>query len=444
MVVISVRTVSSPSPIDLSVTPAEHVRDVKQKLAERGHPVESFAVFGNGRFYRDDEKVDGVETLFVLPTNSMSVGGEDYDTSAAEMLRREAGVSSSWASNGQLYEYTSTANPNMAAIPWLAFPAHLHHSGPTRVIPFDLSKQMGLEYTATSPNLLASFIRIANKGDQIETDAVATSQAFYIIRGSGKSVSEHGELEWNEGDLFTLPACQKNILHMSTGDSPVSIYFVHDQPLLEYLGVKPSKRKFEPTFYTKDEMYSMIERVKHEPGAEHRNRIGFLFGTGATKETTKTLTHTLWALFNLLPKGDNQRPHKHNSVALDLAVACQPGCYSLMGWELDEDGWVKDPIRVDWEPGAAFVTPPGMWHSHHNESGGDAYVLPLQDAGLVTYQRILQITFSTLSEFPHSPQKPRQLGIENPNSNQKYEPVEEQGKERETERREETKVAARE
>ena len=35
-----------------------------------------------------------------------------------------------------------------------------------------------------------------------------------------------------------------------------------------------------------------------------------------------------------------------------------------------------------------------MWHSHHNESGKDAYVLPIQDAGLLTYQRVFEISFS--------------------------------------------------
>lgn len=37
------------------------------------------------------------------------------------------------------------------------------------------------------------------------------------------------------------------------------------------------------------------------------------------------------------------------------------------------------------------VTPPGWWHSHHNTSTEDAWVLPLQDAGLYTYQRTLDI-----------------------------------------------------
>ena len=49
---------------------------------------------------------------------------------------------------------------------------------------------------------------------------------------------------------------------------------------------------------------------------------------------------------------------------------------------------------MDWETAGAFVTPPGMWHSHHNESGHPAYLVPIQDAGLHTYLRSLDIRFT--------------------------------------------------
>jgi hypothetical protein len=60
-----------------------------------------------------------------------------------------------------------------------------------------------------------------------------------------------------------------------------------------------------------------------------------------------------------------------------------------MGPELDLTGKIIDPIRCDWRAGCMFVTPPGWWHSHHNESEEEAWVLPMQDAGLYTYQRTL-------------------------------------------------------
>lgn len=259
------------------------------------------------------------------------------------------------------------------------------------MIPFDLSGTLGMDYPATSPNLMASFLRIC-ENETLDTSACATSQAFYVIRGAGSTESEFGTIEWSEGDLFVMPATSEVAVHKSTADS--AIYWISDEPLMKYLGVSPVTRKFEVTHFKKETMYQNIEAIKHEAGAEHKNRIGVLLGTTATKETTKTLTHTMWSLLNCIPAGDNQRPHRHNSVALDFAVSAKPGVYTLMGPELDEHGWVKNPIRCDWAPGSVFVTPPGWWHSHHNESGEEAYVLPMQDAGLLTHQRVLDIQFS--------------------------------------------------
>lgn len=156
-------------------------------------------------------------------------------------------------------------------------------------------------------------------------------------------------------------------------------------------------KKFKTTVFKRERMLAEVERIKHQPGAEHRNRMGILLGNQITEDGTKTLTHTLWSLLNMLPAGDAQRPHRHNSVALDLCVTSPDAgkVYTLMGPELDDEGWVKDPIRCPWVTGAVFVTPPGWWHSHHNETGEPAWVLPMQDAGLYTHQRTLDIRFST-------------------------------------------------
>ena len=78
-----------------------------------------------------------------------------------------------------------------------------------------------------------------------------------------------------------------------------------------------------------------------------------------------TITHTLWAMLGLVPVGAVQRPHRHQSVALDLVVDCRPGCYTLLGEEIDPiTRAIIEPVRVDWEPGAAFVTPPGRSVRH--------------------------------------------------------------------------------
>jgi hypothetical protein len=46
--------------------------------------------------------------------------------------------------------------------------------------------------------------------------------------------------------------------------------------------------------------------------------------------------------------------------------------------DIDPEGNLIDPVRVDWVAGGVFTTPPGWWHSHHNESESDAWVLPIQ------------------------------------------------------------------
>jgi len=295
--------------------------------------------------------------------------------------------------DARIFEYTSAANPNMSQIPVMVHPAQLHESGPTRIIPFDLSRQMDIDYPCSSPNLIASFLRICTT-ENLTTEATATSQAFYVIRGSGRSVSEHGDIEWAEGDLFVLPACDSSVVHTASSDT--AIYWVTDMPLMHYLGVKPTVKKFNATLFRKERLLAEVERIKHQPGAEHRNRMGILLGNRITEDSTKTLTHTLWSLLNTLPAGDAQRPHRHNSVALDLCVSAEPGdkVYTLMGPELDDEGWVKNPVKCVWRTGAVFSTPPGWWHSHHNETSTPAWVLPMQDAGLYTHQRTLDIRFS--------------------------------------------------
>ncbi|CAL8469742.1 g9284 [Coccomyxa elongata] len=77
-----------------------------------------------------------------------------------------------------------------------------------------------------------------------------------------------------------------------------------------------------------------------------------------------------------------------------MAVYAPSGTCFLMAREIDAEGQLIDPVKVPWATGGMFLTPPGWWHSHHNESEEDAWVLPVQDAALYTYQRTLDIRFA--------------------------------------------------
>ncbi len=75
-------------------------------------------------------------------------------------------------------------------------------------------------------------------------------------------------------------------------------------------------------------------------------------------------------MFGIIEPHSFQKLHRHQSIALDLIVDCKKGCHTLVGTELDGHNEIANPVRVDWEPGLSFVTPPGYWHAHYNETDG--------------------------------------------------------------------------
>jgi gentisate 1,2-dioxygenase len=191
------------------------------------------------------------------------------------------------------------------------------------------------------------------------------------------------------GDISISPMFH-SISIKNTGSEDLQIYYINDSPLMNYLGSKPIKKNFKPVVYSKDFLLSNLEKLSNP----NNNRKGILLSNKDTERVgTNTITHTLWALYNELPPNTIQRPHKHNSVALDLCISCSDSenVYTSIGHEIDENGNILNPIKVHWKQGEMFVTPPGLWHSHNNTGNTFAYVLPIQDAGLLLYQRILGI-----------------------------------------------------
>lgn len=301
-----------------------------------------------------------------------------------------------WADHAEYYEYTRAANPlapggPTTAIPAAQFGSELHTEGATAVVPLDLAGPLGIsEGPATSPALLASFLRI-RRGDSLPTAPNATSELYYVLYGRGFSAVNGSLVRWAKGDFLTLPAGSRSTHH---ADEDTAIYWVTDEPLLRYLGVQATTPRFRPTKFAREHAVAELQRIADAPGANDKNRVSVLLANEAAEQTL-TITHVLWAMFGLLPDGQVQRPHRrHQSVALDLILDSQPGCYSLLGDRLDDRGNIVDAIRVDWQPGGAFVTPPGKWHAHYNESGAPAHLIPVQDAGLHTHLRSLDIRFT--------------------------------------------------
>lgn len=292
-----------------------------------------------------------------------------------------------WSTNGKYFEYTKAANPQMTSVSAQAMAPDLSDNR-TKIIPIDLAHHLETPYPATSPNCLVNFVHIV-KGDSLKCEANATSHVFVVIGGSGTVKTVAGAVNWKTGDIFAIPS-DSNIT-LNANDTAL-LYWINDSPLLNYLQVKPASQSFIPTIYTLDEIKKNAAAANQEKNAALRNRNGVLLAN-ETCTLTKTITPTLWALFNVIHPHTVQAPHKHNSVALDLSVSAKPGVYTLMSEKIDSDGNLINPMRFDWGNGKAFITPPGWWHIHINESDEDAIVVPIQDAGLQTYMRTLFIKF---------------------------------------------------
>ncbi len=300
----------------------------------------------------------------------------------------ETHLNKTWATRAISWEYGAAASPDLIDVPIEPFPASLHEIDETSIIPLDLSNVIGTPWLATTPSLLAHFIALQS-GGSVQLAEKTSSEVFFVMRGAGRLMTDQGTLEWKQGDVFTLPRHDAVVLE---ADENSALYWVHDGPLLRYLGSEPQQKRFEPAYYSREYLQSEVDRIRQAGIDEQRNRNGIILGNPASSDT-KTITHTMWSLFNVLPARSVQKPHRHNSVAVDLAVSAAPGTYTMIGKEIDAKGNIINPVRADWNPNSVFVTPPGWWHSHHNESDEDAYVFPVQDAGLQTFLRTLDIQF---------------------------------------------------
>ncbi|MFM7547799.1 MAG: cupin [Cyanobacteriota bacterium] len=304
------------------------------------------------------------------------------------------------ATKALLFDYRQAANPVRHGltdpIPYRRWGAELHRHGPSGVIALDLSAELGTEAPATSPALAAHFVRI-EAGEGVKAAAQATSSLFFVLSGSGRcrrsaqGRSPAAAIDWGAGDLFVLPAGADPLLQ---ADTTSVLYWVHDAPLLSYLGAEPRAPRFEATHYPASWLRAELDNLAADPNSTRSNRLSLLLAN-EDLPASRTVTHVLWAMYGLVPPGATQAPHRHQSVALDLIIDCTPGCYTLVGTELKDDGSIRNPQRIDWEAGGAFITPPGHWHAHVNESSSSAFLLPIQDAGLQTYLRSLDIRFAS-------------------------------------------------
>ena len=218
---------------------------------------------------------------------------------------------------------------------------------------------------------------------------IGSSHFFFVMKGNCDFMIDNESNNLSSGDIIIVPFFNTLKIKNNTVEE-VYIYYINDSPLVNYLGCKPIEKTFKSSIYSKEFIMSNLIKLSNP----NNNRKGILLSNEDTEKIgVNTITPVLWSLYNELPPQTNQKPHKHNSVALDLCISCSDSenIYTLIGDELDENNKIINPKKVHWKQFEMFITPPGLWHSHHNDGNTYAYILPIQDAGILLYQRILGI-----------------------------------------------------
>lgn len=251
----------------------------------------------------------------------------------------------------------------------------------TGLIALDLSARLGLPYPATTPLVLARYARI-RAGEHLATELRATTEFYYALRGSGRTMFGSGgsggreAISWAPGDVFCLPGGGR--VDHEAGAADAVLWVVTNEPQLAHEHARPAldDAPFAAAHYPAEEIRRRLLGVYLDPrGAEMAGK-SVNFGNAALEGDRTTAPTLMLALNSLLP-GEAQRGHRHNAVAVTLVVAGER-CYSLIDGE-----------RVDWEPDAVTITPPTRFHSHHNEGDGVALFLIVQDGGLYYHCRTM-------------------------------------------------------
>lgn len=247
-------------------------------------------------------------------------------------------------------------------------------ASPTGLVPLDASDALETRYPATTPSLLAQYLKLRG-GDRLATHQRASGEVYFVMHGSGQSQSGSDTVAWRQGDLFCFPGGLETV-HRAEGDVAI-VFCVSDEPLVSFQGLQPPRAG-----------EALIETV-HWPAAEIDRRLDTVYARADSKEEAgravlfssqalapaRNILPMMVAAINTLEPGRDQRPHRHNGVAITLALEGE-GVYSLIEGQ-----------RVDWVTGAAQITPATELHSHHNRGSARMRSLVIQDEGLHYYTR---------------------------------------------------------
>lgn len=303
--------------------------------------------------------------------------------SIREIVRAESGSASPQAEraryvcneNGFAFSYPPVPARQFLAERDRAFDPAL----PTGTVELDAADALGTAHAATTPTLLCRYLKI-RAGEALRASRNATGEVFYVIAGRGESRSADESIGWNQGDVFCLPGAMET-MHRAAADA--LLFTVTDEPLLAFAGLRPAARDqsaVEAVLWPAAEIDRRFDDVWSRPITERTTGAAVQFSTRRTEPSFAT-TPFLNVSINTLAAGADQRPHRHNGVAVTLAIQGE-GIHSMI-----------DGQRIDWSTGAAQITPATALHSHHNRGSKRMRSLVIQDEGLHLYTRTPGFSF---------------------------------------------------
>lgn len=241
-----------------------------------------------------------------------------------------------------------------------------------------LDYPLGADYPATTPLMLARYARV-RAGESLAARFKSSAEVYYVIRGSGRTRQREDCIHWTTGDVFCLPGGGETEHRAESEDC--LLWVVTNEPLLSLENVEPPRPghgSILPVHYLAEDIDRNLKLTQDEEarkGAASNGNGAFIFSSQTFVEKRRLPFPTLMFALNSLVPGNDQRPHRHNAVALTLVLESEQ-CYSMI-----------DGKRHDWVDLAALVTPPGQVHSHHNKGSKLTRFLIAQDSGMHYYCR---------------------------------------------------------
>ena len=253
-------------------------------------------------------------------------------------------------------------------------------STPTGPIALDTSDALGTAYAATTPTILCRYLKI-RAGDTLRTAYAASGEIFYVMSGGGESRNGADAITWGAGDVFCFPGGGET--GHRAGDRGGLLFCVTNEPLLAFERLRapaPGTAMVETTHWPATTIDGHFADVWQRPMTPDTTGYSVQFTSQAMAPSINTIP-SINCSINTLAAGADQRPHRHNGVAVTLAIQGD-GIHSTI-----------DGQRVAWSTGAAQITPATLLHSHHARGDQRMRSFVIQDEGLHFYTRTPGFSF---------------------------------------------------